>query len=275
MSRGKESTIGSFYTKHAKGGFKMYPSDLKKDEWGLIEHYFNRPDPRGNPGIYSKLDIVNSILYVLEGGIKWRMMPKEFPPWNTVYGHFRQWNMRGVWEKVLQFLNKKMRTKKGRADSPTYAIIDSQSVKTQYNSEERGIDGGKKVKGRKRHIGVDILGNMLEVQVHAANKNDTIKGGGICEQVAEKYPSVEAFSADAGYRGTTLEFVENVLGLRLEISHKIKDKFAILPKRWVVERTFAWLGSFRRLAKDFEILIATAENMIRIAMMKITLAKCA
>ena len=252
----------------------MYPSDLKDEEWKLIEPFLKRPDPRGNPGLYKKRNIMNGILYVLEGGIKWRMIPNDFPPWSSVYGHFRQWNLRGIWEKMLQFLNKKVRTNKGRSDSPTYAIIDSQSVKTQYNSEERGIDGGKLVKGRKRHIGVDILGNMLEIQVHAANRNDTMKGGDICEQISEKYSTVEAFSADEGYRGTTREFVENVLGLRFEISKKIKDEFVILPKRWIVERTFAWLGNFRRLAKDFEILTATAENMVRIAMIKISLAKC-
>jgi putative transposase len=202
------------------------------------------------------------------------MIPNDFPPWSNVYGHFRQWNLRGIWGKVQQFLNKKVQTKKRRSASPTYAIIDSQSVKTQYNSEERGIDGGKLVKGRKRHVGVDILGNMLEVQVHAANRNDTMKGGDICEQIAEKYSSVEAFSGDQGYNGTTKEFVEKVLKLRFEVSKKIKDKFVILPKRWFVERTFAWLGNFRRLAKDFEILTATEENMIRIAMIKIALAKC-
>lgn len=140
-------------------------------------------------------------------------------------------------------------------------------------SEERGIDGGKKVKGRKRHIVVDTLGNLLHVLVHAANIHDTMAAPRILERVAEKYPRLKAFSADAGYRGTTVEFVEQRLRLACHISTKIKDTFAILPKRWIVERTFAWLGHFRRLAKDVEILTGTAENIIRIAMIKITLAK--
>jgi putative transposase len=147
-------------------------------------------------------------------------------------------------------------------------------VKTQYDSDERGIDGGKQVKGRKRHIVVDILGNLLHVEVHAANLSDTVRGCEVLRRASEKYPSLEAFSGDAGYRGTAVRFVDKVLGLTLHISERIVDGFAVLPKRWIVERTFAWLGGFRRLSKDTEILTATAENMIRIAMLKITLAKC-
>lgn len=137
--------------------------------------------------------------------------------------------------------------------------------------------GEKNVKGRKRHIATDTLGNMLEVQVHAANVFDSRRGGQVCECVVQKYPTVKAFSADKGYRGTTFNFVENILGLRIDIASKPKKSkkgFKVIAKRWIVERTFAWLGVFRRLAKDFEILTSTAENMIRIAMIKITIAKC-
>jgi putative transposase len=157
--------------------------------------------------------------------------------------------------------------------APSYGIVDSQSTKTVAASEEIGIDGGKKVKGRKRHIVVDTLGHLLHVAVHAANVHDTKAAPSVLERAAEKHPGIKAFSADAGYRGTTVDFVEQHLGLACHISTKIKDTFAVLPKRWIVERTFAWLGNFRRLAKDVEILTGTAENMIRIAMLKITLAK--
>ncbi|AWK15648.1 transposase [Candidatus Fukatsuia symbiotica] len=156
---------------------------------------------------------------------------------------------------------------------PSYAIIDSQSVKTVYASEERGFDGGKKIKGRKRHIIVDTLGNLLHVSVHKANINDTKAGVAVFERAAEKYPSIKAFSGDAGYRGTAVEFVEERLKLKLNISTKIKDVFAVLPIRWIVERTFASLNGFRRLAKEVEILTATAENIFRIAMVRLTLAK--
>lgn len=133
----------------------------------------------------------------------------------------------------------------------------------------------KKIKGRKRHIVVDILGNLLHVKVHAANIHDTKAGCDVLDVASKKYPSLQAFSADAGYCGTAVDYVDNELGLTMHISKRITDTFAILPKRWIVERTFAWLGNFRRLAKDFEILTERAENLVRIAMMKITLAALA
>lgn len=240
----------------------------------LDKKEFDPVSKRGNSHKHSKRTIVNAILYVVKGGIQWRLMPNDFPPWQTVYDHFSRWNKRGVWEKCLDRLTLFSRQKAGRCAVPSYGIIDAQSVKTQYASEERGIDGGKKVKGHKRHIVVDILGNLLHVKVHAANVSDTKSACTVLEGVIDKYPSLKAFSGDAGYRGTAVDFVVNGLGLVLHISEKIEGKWAVLPKRWVVERTFSWLGNFRRLSKDFEILPATAENMIRIAMMKITLAKC-
>ena len=132
---------------------------------------------------------------------------------------------------------------------------------------------GKKIKGRKRHIVVDIFGHLLSVDVHAANEHDTKSCKPVLRQAKADYPSIEGFSADAGYRKTALEFVQNEMNLKMHISEKIKDTFAILPKRWIVERTFAWLGNFRRLSKDYEILSSSAQNIIRIAMIKVTLAK--
>ena len=158
--------------------------------------------------------------------------------------------------------------------NPSYGLIDSQSVKTCGPSEQRGYDGGKKTKGRKRHIVVDTMGNLIQVIVHAANRHDTKAGCDVLKAAAQKYPTLEAFSVDAGYRGSAVEFVEATLQLKLHISKKIKDVFAVLPIRWIVERTFAWLGNFRRLSKDYEILTKSVENMVRIAMIQITLAKC-
>ncbi|MCB1794118.1 MAG: transposase, partial [Candidatus Competibacteraceae bacterium] len=153
----------------------------------------------------------------------------------------------------------------------------SQSVKTQYDSEQRGIDGNKKIKGHKRHIIVDILGNLLAVKVHAANEVDTTSAAPVFQEAMKRYPTLQAFSGDAGYQGTAESFVRDQLKLTLHIAQKpaaTKGQFIVIPKRWIVERTFAWLGHFRRLAKDFEILINTAENMIRIAMLRLTIAKC-
>jgi len=132
----------------------------------------------------------------------------------------------------------------------------------------------KKIKGRKRHISVDILGNLLYIKVHAANIHDTKAGCIIFHSTLQKYPSVKAFSADAGYRGTSVNYVQDILNKMIDISKKIKDEFAILPKRWIVERTFAWINNFRRASKDFEILTSTAENIARLAMIRITLKKC-
>jgi putative transposase len=157
--------------------------------------------------------------------------------------------------------------------SPSYGIVDAQSSKTLYASKSVGIDGGKKVKGRKRHICVDTNGLLLNIKVHAANIHDTIGGMDVFAETIAKYPTIKGFSADAGYGGTSKRFVEEALKRVLEISRKIKDAFVIMPKRWVVERTFAWIGNFRRLSKDYEILTKLAENVFRIAMIRITLKK--
>ena len=148
---------------------------------------------------------------------------------------------------------------------PTYAIIDSQSVKTASSAHDKGFDGGKKIKGRKRHIAVDTLGNLLSVVVHAANIHDTKAGIFVAKKAFETYPSLKGFCADAGYRNTFEREVSEQLGLTVEISKKIQDiSWHILPKRWIVERTFAWLGWSRRLAKDFEQTNLSAENFVKL-----------
>ena len=252
----------------------MYDSDLSDEEWRLIEHHFQPQDRRGAVPIHAKRDIVNAILYLNKTGAQWRMLPKEFPPWQTVYDHYSNWNRRKVWEAALDELNALHRKENGKAMTPSYGIIDSQSVKTVSSSEGRGIDGGKKIKGRKRNIVVDTLGHLIHVMIHAANVHDSKAGCDVLAGARDKCPTLEAFSGDAGYRGTAVDFVEKTLGLKLHISKKIKDTFAVLPMRWVVERTFAWLGNYRRLSKDYEILTLTAENMVRIAMLRITVARC-
>ncbi len=250
-----------------------YYSDLTKREWKEIRRFFAYRARCGRKPSHARRHIVEVIFYLVRSGCQWRMLPRHFPAWQTVYGYFRRWNLNGVWEKVLDELNRKRRVRLGRKASPSYGIIDSQSVKTIYASEEIGIDGGKKLKGRKRHHVVDILGDLLHVSVHAANTHDTKAAPAVLARVVEKFPRIQAFSADAGYRGTTVNFVESRLKLACHISTKIKDGFAILPKRWEVERTFAWIGNFRRLSKDYEILTGTAENVVRLAMIKIMLGK--
>jgi len=164
---------------------------------------------------------------------------------------------------------------KSRAQDPAQ-LPDNRRTKRENPVRQRreGHWAAKRSKGHKRQVVVDSLGNLPYVKVHAANLSDTQSACGVVEGAAENYPSLKACSGDAGYRGTVVEFTATKLGMTLAISEKIEGKWAVLPKRWVVEQTFSWLGNFRRLSKDFEILPATAENMIRIAMLKITLAKC-
>jgi putative transposase len=260
----------------------MYPSDVNDTEWSIIEPFLRPKDGRGSSHRHSKRVIINAIFYISKTGCQWEMLPNDLPPWQTVYDHYRKWCRNGTWQKILDALNQKSREKQGREPVPSYGIVDSQSVKTQYASEERGIDGGKKVKGRKRHICVDILGNLLHLIIHAANKSDTTEWCQVFQETIDRYPSIEAFSADGGYRGTSVDFVKQTLDRRLDISIALKDqpktshdgKITILKKRWIVERTLAWLGGFRRLSKDFELLIETAENMVRIAMIRLTIRKC-
>ncbi|MCL2373580.1 MAG: transposase [Defluviitaleaceae bacterium] len=160
---------------------------------------------------------------------------------------------------------KKIRTKAGRKPSPSYGIIDSQSVKTTSASAARGFDGGKKVKGRKRHIVVDVMGNLLAVIVHAANIHDTIAGINPAIVAFDKYPLIQKFGGDCGYRKTFIENVADKLGIDVDISPKIALQDGISPKRWIVERTFAWANNFRRLSKDYEISTSSAENMFMLS----------
>ena len=208
-----------------------YPSDLHDKEWDLISSNFTPKSKRGRPRKHSQKDIFNAILYILKGGSTWRMMPNDLPPWQTVYDHFSRWSKNGVWELVLTQLNTLARNNAERNDPPSYGIIDAQSVKTQYACEERGIDGGKKVKGHKRHITVDTLGNLLHIHVHAANISDTKAACEVFVRTSEKYPSINAYSGDAGYRGTAVNFVKEQLNMTLHISTKIKDGWAVLPKK--------------------------------------------
>lgn len=163
----------------------------------------------------------------------------------------------------------------GRKETPSYGIIDSQSTKTIYASEDRGFDGGKLVKGRKRHIVVDTQGNMLSAVVHAANIHDTVAGIRAATQAFEKYPTISKFCGDEGYRGTFEVDVWWEFGLDVDISERIKPTFEVLPKRWIVERTFAWLGNSRRLSKDYEISVDSSENMLYIANMHLLLKQLA
>jgi len=166
-----------------------------------------------------------------------------------------------MWQKIMEAIVKKIRTKAGRKPNPSYGIIDFQSIKTTSASACHGFDGGKKVKGRKRHIVVDIMGNLLAIVVHSANIHDTTSGIDPASVAYGKYPTIKKFCGDCGYRKTFIENVAHELGIGVDISPKISPQDGVSPKRWIVERTLSWANHSRRLSKDYEISTVSAQNM--------------
>jgi putative transposase len=234
-----------------------YQTDLTDAEWRLVEPHLAAAKKTGRPRSWSMREIVNAIFYVLRGGIAWRLLPLDFPPWSTVYRWFAAFRDGSVFERINHALVIADRERVGRDASPTAAIIDSQSVKTTEAGGLRGYDAGKKINGRKRHALVDTDGRALLVEPHPANIQDR-DGGGLLLQVSRPlFPFIKHVWADGGYNHERMTTATNIL---VEIVRKQPDQvgFAVLPRRWVVERFFAWINRNRRLAKDFEATINSA-----------------
>ena len=265
---------------------RRYPSELSDHEWRLLEPLFP-PSRRGRPPKWSRRLLADAIFYLLRSGCAWRMLPREFPPWRTVYSHFRRhWRGRPL-RVAHDRLRRRVREAEGRAPEPSGAVIDSQSVRTAgAGGPARGYDGAKRLKGRKRHLLVDSLGLVLLACVHGADLPD--RDGGrllVARASAEAMPGVEVVWADAGYAGGFASWLVERLGCRVEVvrhpdrqlrRHGLEEGprgFRVLPRRWVVERTFAWLGQSRRLSKDYERLPETGEAMIHAAMARIMLRR--
>lgn len=251
---------------------KPYPSDLSDAEWQKIEPLI--PKPRTNRGRKRKhpiREILNAIFYLLRAGCAWRMLPHDFPPWKTVYHYFRLWRKDGTWERINAALRTELRQADGREAEPSAAILDTQSVKTTSVKGVRGYDAGKKVKGRKRHILVDTLGLLLLVIVHAADIQDRDGAKLVLGKAKQLFSRLRLIWADGIYAGKLVDWVKETCGWILEIVKRDPNAkgFQILPRRWVVERTFGWLNHYRRLSKDYEVLPETSEAMIYAAMVHI------
>ncbi len=247
---------------------KTYPTDLSEKQWKLLETMLPSPEQFGRKRSVDLREIFNALCYLARAGCQWRLLPKEFPKWQTVYYYFRRWRDTQWFVRLNDKLRRKLRRAVGKKAHPSAAIIDSQSVKTDEQAASKGYDAGKKVKGRKRHILVDTLGLLLKAKVLTADVQDREGAKMLFLDIKEQMPRLQLIWADGGYRGKLIEWVAVQCFWILQIV-KRNDQlkvFKILPKRWIVERTFSWLNRNRRLSKDYERKIESGEAFLYLSM---------
>ena len=245
-----------------------YPSDLTSEEWAIVGPLLPGPNRFGRPRTVDLRQVWDAIQYIAAAGCAWSLLPKDFPPVSTVRYYFYRWRDSGLLAEINRVLVAQARQAAGRDAQPTGGVIDSQSVKTSENTSLSGFDAGKRIKGRKRHIITDTCGNLIACEVHSAGIQDRDGAPGIFAKLRREAPSLRHMFADGGYAGPKLRDALVSLGrwtLQIVKRSDTVNGFEVLPRRWVVERTFAWLGRCRRLARDWERTVESAEAWLLIA----------
>ena len=256
---------------------KPYPSDVSDDEWAFVAPYLTLMDEQAPQRRHSLREVFNGLRFIVRTGMQWRMMPHDLPPWDIVYQQTRRWLNAGCFEAIVHDLRALLRLAAGRAPEPTAAILDSRTLQSTPESGDRaGYDGAKRKKGSKVHAAVDTLGHLLALHVTPADEQDRAQVAELAEAVQEATgQAVEVAFVDQGYTGEQAEADAAARGIRLEVvKHPAARRgFVLLPRRWVVERGFAWMARFRRLARDYERLDTTLEGFHYVAFALLALAK--